>query len=101
MPITQLHKPFISVERPAPDAPRKWANHPLTRLAVGGAVAGLLYVLYSHAPDKGEGPPRAASWRAAAGRLCVTLRPVWAAVPGPSLPSAASRKPRTYNPRHG
>lgn len=54
VPITQLHKPFISVERPAADAPRKWANHPLTRLAVGAAVAGLLYVLYSHAPDKGE-----------------------------------------------
>lgn len=63
VPITQLHKPFISVERPAADAPRKWANHPLTRLAVGAAVAGLLYVLYSHAPDKGEPQAGAAGCR--------------------------------------
>lgn len=63
VPITQLHKPFISVERPAADAPRKWANHPLTRLAVGAAVAGLLYVLYSHAPDKASITTEASRYR--------------------------------------
>ncbi|KAL4432440.1 hypothetical protein ABPG77_001739 [Micractinium sp. CCAP 211/92] len=63
VPITQLHKPFISVERPAADAPRKWANHPLTRLAVGAAVAGLLYVLYSHAPDKASITTEATRYR--------------------------------------
>ncbi|KAL4437010.1 hypothetical protein ABPG75_004149 [Micractinium tetrahymenae] len=63
VPITQLHKPFVSVKRPAADAPRKWSNHPLTRLAVGAAAAGLLYVLYSHAPDKASITTEATRYR--------------------------------------
>ena len=52
VPITQLLKPLVSFERPA-EGSSKWANHPLTRLAVAGALGGLLFALHRHSPDKG------------------------------------------------
>ena len=53
VPITQILKPLVSLQRPAEGASR-WSNHPLTRLAVLAAISGLLVRLYAHAPDKGE-----------------------------------------------
>ena len=52
LPITQVLRPLVSVQHPGEGA-SKWNNHPLTRLAVAAALAGLLSVLYRHSPDKG------------------------------------------------
>ena len=51
VPLSQIFRPLVSVESPAEGG--GWGSHPLTRLGVGTALAGVLYVLYSHAPDKG------------------------------------------------
>lgn len=50
VPLSQLFKPLVSVE---PSDPASWGAHPLVRVGVGAGLAGLLYVLYAHAPDKG------------------------------------------------
>lgn len=50
LPITQIFKPLLSVQHPAENA-SKWSSHPLTRVAVGAALGGFLYVLYSHSPN--------------------------------------------------
>lgn len=50
--MSQLLKPLVSVERPA-EGGSKWSSHPVTRLAVGAAVAGLLVFLHQHSPGKG------------------------------------------------
>ena len=50
VPLNQLLKPLVEVES---SDPSHWGSHPLVRLGVGAALAGVLYVLYAHAPDKG------------------------------------------------
>ncbi|GAB4817971.1 hypothetical protein N2152v2_005017 [Parachlorella kessleri] len=60
VPLNQLLKPLVEVE--ASD-PSHWGSHPLVRLGVGAALAGVLYVLYAHAPDKGSVAREASKYR--------------------------------------
>lgn len=62
LPVSQIFKPLISLERPAEGA-SKWANHPLTRLGVGAALGGLVYLLYSHSPNTASMATEASRYR--------------------------------------
>lgn len=97
MPITQLLKPLVSFERPAEGA-SKWANHPLSRLAVAAALAGVLLVLHRHSPDKGAraglgwGGVGLLGWQGTVQHVCARCAPPAPAsllLPPPCPPAAA------------
>lgn len=52
-PLSELFTPWIEVSTPG-EKDSKWANHPLVRLLVAGALGGVGYILYSKAPDSAD-----------------------------------------------